>query len=46
MEGGIVVAKCENQDWGFGYNAATGEYLNLLEAGVLDPAKVSSNVCS
>ena len=41
VEGGIVVAKCEKEGWGFGYNAATGEYLDLLEAGVLDPAKVS-----
>eukprot|EP00904_Undaria_pinnatifida_P014037 jgi/Undpi1/9764/HiC_scaffold_27.g12220.m1 len=41
--GGIVVAKCENKDWGYGYNAATGEYLDLLVAGVLDPAKVTIN---
>ena len=41
VEGGIVVAKCENKDWGYGYNAATGEYLDLLVAGVLDPAKVN-----
>ncbi|CAM9904018.1 unnamed protein product, partial [Scytosiphon promiscuus] len=40
VEGGIVVAKCENKEWGFGYNAANAEYCNLLEAGVLDPAKV------
>ncbi|CAN0199364.1 unnamed protein product [Ascophyllum nodosum] len=43
VEGGIVVAKCEKEGWGFGYNAATGEYLDLLEAGVLDPAKVTIN---
>lgn len=41
VEGGIVVAKCENKDWGYGYNAANSEYCDLLEAGVLDPAKVS-----
>lgn len=40
MEGGIVVAKCENKDWGYGYDAAIGEYNDLLESGVLDPAKV------
>ncbi|CAN0053718.1 unnamed protein product, partial [Ectocarpus sp. 4 AP-2014] len=43
VEGGIVVAKCENKDWGFGYNAANSEYCDLLEAGVLDPAKVTIN---
>lgn len=40
VEGGIVVAKCENKDWGYGYNAANSEYCDLLEGGVLDPAKV------
>lgn len=40
VEGGIVVAKCENKEWGFGYNAANSEYCDLLAAGVLDPAKV------
>ncbi|CAB1116674.1 HSP60 [Ectocarpus sp. CCAP 1310/34] len=43
VEGGIVVAKCENKDWGFGYNAANSEYCDLLKAGVLDPAKVTIN---
>lgn len=41
VEGGIVVAKCENKEWGYGYNAANAEYCDLLEAGVLDPAKVT-----
>lgn len=40
VEGGIVVAKCENKEWGFGYDAATGEYTDLLKSGVIDPAKV------
>lgn len=40
VEGGIVVAKCDNKEWGFGYNAANSEYCDLLKAGVLDPAKV------
>lgn len=40
VEGGIVVAKCENEDWGYGYNAANSEYGDLLTGGVLDPAKV------
>lgn len=43
IEGGIVVAKCENKEWGYGYDAAVGEYNDLLESGVLDPAKVTIN---
>ncbi|CAM9528322.1 unnamed protein product [Ectocarpus sp. 6 AP-2014] len=43
VEGGIVVAKCDNKEWGFGYNAANSEYCDLLKAGVLDPAKVTIN---
>lgn len=35
-----MVAKCENKEWGYGYDAAVGEYNDLLESGVLDPAKV------
>lgn len=40
VEGGIVVAKCDDQEWGYGYNAASSEYGDLLKGGVLDPAKV------
>ena len=32
-----------NKEFGFGYNAATDTYENLLEAGILDPAKVTTN---
>lgn len=35
-----MVAKCENKEWGYGYDASAGEYNDLLESGVLDPAKV------
>merc|ERR1719387_1210528 len=49
-EGAIVLENCKDQDFGFGWNAATGEYLNLLEAGVIDPATVTQqavlNSCS
>jgi chaperonin GroEL len=38
-EGGVVVDKVLN-DEGVGFNAATGVYEDLLEAGVIDPAKV------
>jgi len=34
----VILAECERR--GQGYNSATGEYVNLIEAGVIDPAKV------
>lgn len=43
LEGEVVADKCRNQPFGFGYNAATNTYENLLETGVLDPAKVTIN---
>jgi chaperonin GroEL len=39
-EGGVVVDKVAN-DENIGFNAATGEYENLMEAGIIDPAKVT-----
>ena len=39
-EGGVVVDKVAN-DEGIGFNAATGVYENLMEAGIIDPAKVT-----
>jgi len=44
VDGGIVVERIfENQEWGWGYNAATGKYENLLNTGVVDSAKVVIN---
>ena len=37
----IVVAKVSEQSGNAGYNVATGEYVDMLEAGVLDPTKVT-----
>ncbi|MCM8534318.1 MAG: chaperonin GroEL [Lentisphaeraceae bacterium] len=37
----IVVAKVQEQKGNSGYNVATGEYVDMLEAGVLDPTKVT-----
>ncbi|EOD29151.1 heat shock protein 60 [Emiliania huxleyi CCMP1516] len=34
-------AQVKAQEWGFGWNAATGEYEDLLESGVIDPATVT-----
>src|SRR5689334_11434095 len=41
LEGGVVVEKVRSLDSGHGLNAATGEYVNLLAAGIVDPAKVT-----
>jgi chaperonin GroEL len=40
-EGGVVVEKVRGLPPGHGLNAATGEYENLIEAGIIDPAKVT-----
>lgn len=40
-EGAVVVQKVKDGTADFGYNARTGEYENLLAAGVIDPAKVT-----
>jgi chaperonin GroEL len=40
-DGAVVAGKIvEKDDYSFGYNAATGEYGNLVKQGVIDPAKV------
>ncbi|NIJ35270.1 chaperonin GroEL [Sphingomonas oligoaromativorans] len=40
-DGAYIVGKLlENQDYNWGFNAATGEYQDLVKAGVIDPAKV------
>ncbi|XVF46291.1 hypothetical protein PTKIN_Ptkin03bG0016100 [Pterospermum kingtungense] len=41
MEGEVVVEKVKSREWEVGYNAMTDKYENLLEAGVIDPAKVA-----
>ena len=40
-EGSVVVKELDSSEGGFGYNAATGEYEDLVKAGVIDPAKVA-----
>ena len=40
-DGSLVVARLlENENYNWGFNAATGEYQDLVKAGVIDPAKV------
>ena len=41
FEGGVVVDRVRNLPNGEGLNAATGEYVNLLAAGIADPVKVT-----
>ena len=41
LEGGVVAEKVRNLEPGFGLNAATGEYVDLIKDGVIDPAKVT-----
>ena len=40
LEGSVVAAKVKDGDGSYGLNAATGEYGDLLEAGIVDPTKV------
>ncbi|MFI5690321.1 chaperonin GroEL [Kribbella sp. NPDC051586] len=41
LEGGVVVEKVRNLEPGHGLNAATGEYVDLIKTGIIDPAKVT-----
>ncbi|XP_022985565.1 ruBisCO large subunit-binding protein subunit alpha-like isoform X1 [Cucurbita maxima] len=41
IEGEVVVEKIKSSEWEIGYNAMTDKYENLVEAGVIDPAKVT-----
>lgn len=40
-EGSVIVAKVAEGQGDFGYNAKTDEYVNMLEAGIIDPTKVT-----
>ena len=40
LEGSVVAAKVKDGEGSYGLNAATGEYVDLLEAGIVDPTKV------
>jgi len=41
LEAGVVVEKVRSLTTGWGLNAATGEYVDMIAAGILDPAKVT-----
>lgn len=40
-EGSVIVDKLKNVELGTGFNAATGEWVNMVEAGIVDPTKVT-----
>jgi chaperonin GroEL len=40
VDGSIVVQKVKESEGNFGFNAATGEFCDLISAGVIDPTKV------
>ncbi|EPV2396374.1 chaperonin GroEL [Staphylococcus pseudintermedius] len=40
-EGSVIVERMKNAEPGIGYNAATDEWVNMLEAGIVDPTKVT-----
>merc|ERR1719238_2579934 len=40
-EGAVVLERVKDQEFGFGWNAATSSYEDLLESGVIDPATVT-----
>ena len=42
-DGYVVVDKVRASAWGEGLNAATGEYVNLVKSGIVDPVKVTRN---
>src|SRR5689334_3095926 len=41
LEGGVIVEKVRNLPIGHGLNAATGEYVDMIAEGIIDPAKVT-----
>ncbi|HEM4110641.1 TPA: chaperonin GroEL [Streptococcus suis] len=40
-EGSVVIDKLKNSELGTGFNAATGEWVNMMDAGIIDPVKVT-----
>ena len=41
LEGSVIVERLKKEAAGMGFNAATGEWVNMVEAGIVDPAKVT-----
>ncbi|GAA3317450.1 hypothetical protein GCM10020331_016260 [Ectobacillus funiculus] len=45
LEGSVVVERLKHAAVGTGFNAATGEWVNMIESGIVDPTK-SNSFCS
>jgi chaperonin GroEL len=43
VEGSVVVGDVKKEMGDYGYNAATGEYVDMVQAGIIDPAKVTKS---
>ncbi|RIV18870.1 chaperonin GroEL [Alicyclobacillaceae bacterium I2511] len=41
VEGSVIVERLKSEQPGVGFNAATGEWVNMIQAGIVDPAKVT-----
>ncbi|MCM3448150.1 chaperonin GroEL [Bacillus velezensis] len=41
LEGSVIVERLKNEKIGIGFNAATGEWVNMIEKGIVDPTKVT-----
>ncbi|EIA19066.1 chaperonin GroEL [Listeria fleischmannii] len=41
LEGSVIVERLKNEKVGVGFNAANGEWVNMIEAGIVDPTKVT-----
>ncbi|AEH49505.1 chaperonin GroEL [Parageobacillus thermoglucosidasius] len=41
LEGSVIVERLKSEKPGIGFNAATGEWVNMIEAGIVDPTKVT-----
>ncbi|ANB59683.1 chaperonin GroEL [Anoxybacteroides amylolyticum] len=41
LEGSVIVERLKNEKPGIGFNAATGEWVDMIEAGIVDPTKVT-----
>ncbi|MFV0557756.1 MAG: chaperonin GroEL [Enterococcus sp.] len=40
-EGSVIIDKLKNAEFGLGFNAANGQWVNMVEAGIVDPTKVT-----
>ena len=41
LEGSVIIDKVRSEEPGYGFNALTEEYVNMVDSGILDPAKVT-----